>query len=122
MIIALSRIIPQNILFVLECEREYRLTVYHTKLIQIDWLKNIGIIELEGLDLEAVWENIITQLGNIQIEEGKILVEQIQYNDKKEKLLQEIYRLEKQVRVEIQPRKKFGLIQKINRIKRIIKI
>lgn len=67
MIIALSRIIPQNILFVLECEREYRLTVYHTKLIQIDWLKNIGIIELEGLDLEAVWENIITQLGNIQI-------------------------------------------------------
>lgn len=81
-IATLSKIIPQNILFVLE------------------------------------WEGIVTQIGNIKIEEGRTLTEQIENNDEKEKLLQEICRLEKQARGEKQPRKKFDLVQKINRLKR----
>ena len=117
-IITLSKIIPQNILFILEYEGEYRLAIYHTKLIQTEWEKEVKSIELKGFDLESVWENIITQIGNIQIEEGKTLIEQIKFNEEKEKLLQEICKLEKQARGEKQPRKKFDLVQKINRLKR----
>ncbi len=117
-IITLSKIIPQNILFILEYEGEYRLAIYHTKLIQTEWEKEVKSIELKGFDLESVWENIITQIGNIQIEEGKTLIEQIKFNEEKEKLLQEICKLEKQARGEKQPRKKFDLVQKINKLKR----
>lgn len=117
-ILTLSKIIPQNILFVLECDGEYRLAIHHTKLIQTEWEKEVKTIELKGLNLESVWENIITQIGNIKIEEGRTLAEQIESNDEKEKLLQEIFRLEKQARAEIQPRKKFDLVQKINKLKR----
>lgn len=117
-IVTLSKIIPQNVLFVLEYNGEYRLAIFHTKLIQTEWRKNIDNIELKGLNLEAVWENIIIQIGNIQIKKGKSLVEQIEFDNEKEKLLQEIYRLEKQARAEKQPRKKFELVQKINKLKR----
>ena len=117
-IITLSKIIPQNILFILEYEGEYRLAIYHTKLIQTEWEKEVKSIELKGFDLESIWENIITQIGNIQIEEGKTLIEQIKFNEEKEKLLQEICKLEKQARGEKQPRKKFDLVQKINKLKR----
>lgn len=117
-IATLSKIIPQNILFVLEYEGEYRLAIYHTKLIQTEWKKEAKNIELKGLNLESVWENIIIQIGNIKIEEGKTLAEQIESNDKNEKLLQEIFRLEKQARAEVQPRKKFDLVQKINKLKK----
>ena len=117
-IATLSKIIPQNILFVLECEGEYRLAIYHTKLIQTEWEKEVKTIELKGLNLESVWEGIVTQIGNIKIEDGRTLTEQIENNDEKEKLLQEICRLEKQARGEKQPRKKFDLVQKINKLKR----
>jgi len=36
-IIAISKLISQNLLFALECEDEIRLAVYHSKLIQSGW-------------------------------------------------------------------------------------
>lgn len=45
------------------------------------------------------------------------LDEQIEINDKKQKLEKEIAKLEKQARVEKQPKKKFELVQRVNGLK-----
>ena len=115
----ISKLIPQNILFVLEFENEIQLAIYHTKLIHTEWLpKDDTKITLKGLDLDATWENIILQIGEIEIEQGNTLDDQIAIDDKKAKLEKEIARLERQARNEKQPKKKFELVQEINRLKR----
>ena len=117
-IIAISKLISQNLLFALECEDELCLAIYHSKLIKSEWQPKENVkIELKGLDLDSVWENIIKQIGDIQVSQGKTLDEQIAIDDKKAKLEKEIARLEKQARNEKQPKKKFELVQCINNFK-----
>ena len=113
-IATLSKLIPQNILFVLEYENESRLAIYHTKVMQTAWIPTEEHkVELKGLNLDTVWENIVISVGGVNIEKGNTLDEQIEINDKKQKLKKEIARLEKQARAEKQPKKKFELVQRI---------
>lgn len=115
----ISKLIPQNILFILEFENEIQLAIYHTKLIHTEWLpKDDTRITLKGLDLDAIWENIILQIGEIEIEQGNTLDDQIAIDDKKAKLEKEIARLERQARNEKQPKKKFELVQQVNKLKK----
>ena len=117
-IITISKLIPQNMLLVLECDGEAKLATYHTKLMQTEWKPKESLsIELKGLNMDAVWENIIVQIGGIMIEQGNTLDEQIAVNEQKAKLQKEISRLEKLARAEKQPKKKFELVQKINKLK-----
>lgn len=109
-----SKLIPQNILMVLEHEEEAKLAVYHTKLIQTEWMPKSELsVELKGFDLDAVWENIIIQVGGIRMEQGHSLDEQIALDEKRAKIQKEIDRLEKLARAEKQPKKKFELVQEI---------
>ncbi len=111
----LSYLIPQNILFVLECGNESKLAIYHTKLMQTSWKPTIEQkIELKGLNLDTVWENIVIAVGGIDIEQGKTLDEQIIIDEKRQNLEKEIAKLEKQARLEKQSKKKFELVQIIN--------
>lgn len=113
-IATLSKLIPQNILFVLEYENESRLAIYHTKVMQTVWMPTEKQkVDLKGLNLDTVWENIVIAVGRVNIEKGNTLDEQIEINDKKQKLEKEIVRLEKQARAEKQPKKKFELVQRI---------
>lgn len=113
-IVTLSNLIPQNILFVLEFGNESKLAIYHTKLMQTKWkLSAEQKIELKGLNLDTVWENIVIAVGGIDIEQGKTLDEQIIIDEKRQKLEKEIAKLEKQARAEKQPKKKFELVQRI---------
>lgn len=115
----ISKLIPQNMLFILEYENEIKLAIYHTKLIQTPWqAKDSLLIELKGLNLDAVWENIIIHIGGIQIEDGNTLKDQIAVDEKRKKLEKEINRLDKLARKEKQPKKKFELVQEINRLKK----
>ena len=108
----LSKLIPQNILFVLEYENESRLAIYHTKVMQTSWKPTEEQkVELKGLNLDTVWENIVISVGGVNIEKGNTLDEQIEINNKKQKLEKEIARLEKKARTEKQPKKKFELVQ-----------
>lgn len=108
----LSKLIPQNILFVLEYENESRLAIYHTKVMQTSWKPTEEQkVELKGLNLDTVWENIVISVGGVNIEKGNMLDEQIEINNKKQKLEKEIARLEKKARTEKQPKKKFELVQ-----------
>lgn len=101
----LSKLIPQNILFVLEHDGESRLAVYRSKLMQTEW-KPTGSqrVELQGLDLDRAWENIAVAIGGVQVEDGHTLDEQIEADGKRQKLERELARLERLARAEKQPR------------------
>ena len=115
----ISKLINQNMLLVLEYKDECRLAIYHTKLIQSEWQKTADCtVTLRGLDLSTVWQNVVTQVGSIEIEEGHSLEQQIAADEHRTKVQKEINRLEKLARKETQPKKKFELVQKIQELKR----
>ena len=117
-IVQLSKLIPQNILFILEFDGKCKLAVFRTKLIQSEWISSDKCtIQLNGLNIDTVWENIIVQIGGIQIESGNTLDEQIAVYEQRQKLQKEIDRLEKQARAEKQPKKKFEIVQEINKLR-----
>ena len=117
-IITISRLIPQNMLLVLECGGEAKLATYHTKLMKTEWKRKEDLsIELKGLNLDAVWENIIVQIGGITVAQGNTLDEQIAADEQRMKIQKEIDRLTKQAKNEKQPKKKFELAQQINKLK-----
>lgn len=114
----LSRLIEQNMLFVLECENEIKLAVYRNKVISTEWQdKNTTTITLKGLNLDAVWQNIIVQIGDVRIEQGNTLDEQLATDERHAKLQKEIDRLEKLAWAEKQPNKKYELAKRINELK-----
>lgn len=113
-LLQIDKVIPYHLIFVLEYGDKFKLAAYHKKLIQSKWKpKDTAKIELKGLDLDTVWENIIKQIGNIEVSTDLSLDEQIVIDDKKAKLEKEIARLEKQARAEKQPKKKFELVSQI---------
>lgn len=113
-IITLSKLIPQHILFILEYKDESKLAVFHSKLMQADWKKTEEQhIELKGLSLDKLWENIVVTVGNISIEQGNSLDEQIALDETRKKLGKEIDKLEKLARAERQPKKKYEMVQRL---------
>ena len=118
-IATLSKLIPQNILFVLEYENESRLAIYHTKVMQTEWKPTENQqIELQGLNLDTVWENIVKGLECGVWNEELSLDENLALHEQQEKLQKLITKLEKQARTERQPKKKFELHQKITKLKK----
>ena len=115
----LSKLIPQNILFSLQYEDEAQLAVYHTKLIKSDWKSTADIeIRLSGLNLDTVWENIIKDIGEIHVREGKTLTEQILEDERLRVLKRQIEELERKCRTEKQPRRRLELYEKLTSLKK----
>ena len=124
--------IPYHILFILTCDGKAQAWIgykeaavsgkaafkvnkyYHT-----DWvLENELKLEIDGLNMDAIWENFIIQVGDVELEQGNSLDEQIAVDERKEKLIKEIEKLEKQARNEKQPNKKFELVQRVRALKK----
>ena len=117
-IATLSKLIPQNILFVLEYNGESKLAVYRLKVMQTGWKPTEEqCVELQGLNLDKVWENIIRSLELGVWNEELSIDENIELHEKQAKLQKEIARLEKQARAEKQPKKKFELVQQAKKLK-----
>lgn len=113
-IATLSKLIPQNILFVLEYGGESKLAVCYTRVMQTEWKPTEEHkIELQGLNLDRVWENIVVAVGTVNIEHGNSLDEQIAVDEKRQKIEMEIVKLEKKARAEKQPKKKYEMVQRM---------
>lgn len=113
----LSKLIPQNILFVLEYEGKSKLAIYHINLLQTDWQPTDQChVELRGLSFDKIWENLICDIGGLSLKAGNTLDEQILAEAQKQKLGKEIARLEKQARTERQPKKKFEMVQSVKKL------
>ena len=116
----LTKLIPRNIVFALHYEEEVQFAIYHTKLITSNWqllTPNSSFLTIPGLDLDVVWENIVKSIGNIKVEDGNTLKEQIREDDERDKLLKEIAALERKMANEKQPRRKREYFEQIKKLK-----
>ena len=97
------------------------LAVYHSKLFTSSW-KAIDdfTLPLTGLNLESVWENIVSSIGQFSIEEDKSLSEQIKIDEEREKLLRQIATLERQMNATKQPRRKRELFVELQKLKSLL--
>lgn len=92
--------------------------VYHTELVKSDWQNaEEAKLIIQGINVDAVWENIVKNIGQITIEEGSNLTEQIAVNKQKDKLLEQIAVLEKKMLSEKQPRRKREYFEQIKKLK-----
>lgn len=120
-LITLSKLIPQNMVLLLECDGQAKMAVYHTKLLQTPWRDPADLtLAIKGLTMDAVWENVIVQVGKIRLQTGNTLDQQIAIDEQRAKLKKEIARLEKLAWAEKQPKKKFKLAQKISVLRKEI--
>ena len=96
------------------------MAIYHTKFLMSDWGTEPALV-ISGLDMDAVWENIVKTVGTIEVEEGNTLAEQITIDDEKAKLKHQIEQLEGRSRKEKQPRRKLELFEEVQKLKLKIK-
>lgn len=117
-IIMISKLFGQKLLIVLHYENVYQLAIYETRLLKADWKNEEEIsLRLNGLDLGSVWDNFVTQVSGINVQDGNTLVEQINVDGEKEKLRKQITELELRARKEVQAKKKFEMVKLIKQYK-----
>ncbi len=121
-IILLAKSIPQRIVYLLRYEDEVKLAVFHTKLFISPWqhLTPNTSIPLKGLNLDAVWQNIVASVGNMEITDGNSLSEQIHIDEERAKLIRRIETLERQMRSTSQPRRQREIYSEIKKLKLLI--
>ena len=86
-IVMISKLFGQKLLIVLHYDNKYQLAIYETRLLKSDWKNEEEIsLKLNGLDLGSVWDNFVTQVSGINVQDGNTLVEQINEEAEKEKL------------------------------------
>ena len=116
----LSRLIPQKMVIALHFKEQVQFAINHTKLITSDWesdTPDLSFLTLNGLNLDTVWDNIVISIGDIQVEDGKTVAEQITADDQKAKLLAQIAVLERKLANEKQPRRKREYFEQIKKLK-----
>ena len=87
----LTKLIPQRMVFALRFEEQTQFAIYHTKLISSAWQDTEeATLPLSGLNLDTVWENIVTHIGEIEVTEGNTLAEQIKVEDVRTRLKSQI--------------------------------
>ena len=119
----LTKLIPQKMVLALHYGDEVQLAIYHTKVITSAWQpinQKSEIINLTGLTLDTVWENIVKNIGKIDVTEGNTLTEQIAANDQRAKLLAQIATFERKMASEKQPRRKREYFEQIRILKKQI--
>ena len=119
----LSRLIPQKMVIALHFEEQVQFAISHTKLITSDWkhlTPNSSFLILQGLTLDTVWDNIVISIGDIQVEQGKSVAEQISADDKRAKILAQIAVLERKMTIEKQPRRKREYFEQIKKLRNIL--
>lgn len=114
-IIMISKLFGQKLLIVLHYENKYQLAIYETRLLKSNWKNEEEIsLKLNGLDLGSVWNNFVIQVSGIDVQAGNTLIEQINVEAEKEKLRKQIADLELKARKEVQSKKKFEMVQRVN--------
>ena len=114
----LSRIVPQHLLLVLKFEGKARLAVFRQVLMQTEWLNVEDFkITLDGSDLDQIWHHVIMTIGQFELHDGNDIDAQIEYDERKRKLLAQIDALQKKAMREKQPRKKWELMQQVKELK-----
>lgn len=127
--------IPYHILFLLEHNDKYQAWIGYkeksdgnaafksVKYFHTDWLDESEFeLKLDGFDLDSIYSGFVRRIAEYEQSnewnESLTLEENVADIDRIQKLKKEIDRLEKLARKESQPKKKFELVQKINKLKK----
>ena len=114
----LAKYIPQRIVYLLRYEDEAMLAVFHDKLFTSPWRAIYDItLPLSGLNLDAVWGNIVSSIGDFTVEQNKSLTEQIKIDEERAKLERQIAALERQMNATKQPRRKRELFVELQKLR-----
>lgn len=117
-ILLLNKLIPQRMVFALQYGNQTQFAIFHTKLITSDWQPTEKVtLPLAGLNIDAAWENIVKDIGQIEVTAGYTLAEQIVADDRQAKLLTQIESLERKMAKEKQPRRKREYFEQIKKLK-----
>ena len=115
----LLTLIEQRIVLALYYEGKIQLALYYNRLIKSDFQAEEQVrVELLGMKLHDVWNNMSLQLANICAKEGQSAEETLINSIEIEKLHREIEILTKKMWSEKQPNKKLALRQQIKQLNR----
>ena len=126
----IDRGIPYHTVFILTYEGESQLWIAYKEktgsdslsvgnYYQTDWMPSDNVdLSAEGLSLDEVYANLFYALSGLHKDFSKPLKEVIIDYEQRQKLKKEIARLEKQLKKETQPKKKFELHQSIQEMKK----
>ena len=125
-LLQIDREIPYHIVFLLSFENQIQAWIGYKEEAQSgnnefkvsayfhsEWKnKNNFELKIEGLDIDKLYENFVTQISGNQIikRESEDFSDAVERSEKQKQLQKEIDRLEKLARKEIQPKKKFELV------------
>lgn len=114
----IAKMFGQKMLIVLEYEGQCALAIWQTRLIIQEWTDAESLrVEINGLDLDKVWDHIVADAAGLEMQTGQTLDEQLAAQQKREKLEKEIAKLEKQAWNEKQPRKKMMILRELSDLK-----
>lgn len=138
-IVLLAKSIPQHVIYLLRFEDEAMLAVYYIRLFLTPWQHAEGMsLQLRGLNLDVLWENIVRQIvgtslcdvsiadaspvlhsdmSPVQHAKGMSLQEQIETADRRAKLERQIAALEHQMNATKQPRRKREIFLELQKLK-----
>jgi hypothetical protein len=119
----IAKLIPQRILFALHYEDEIQLAIYHTKLFVSEWKCEDHIYNLLSThySLDQVWENIVATIGEVVVEQGNTLNEQIAVDEQRAKIEKEIASLKRQMKATNQSKRKAELYDQIKKLEKNLK-
>ena len=119
----LTRLIPQHMVMALVLDDQVQFAVLHERLFFSPWqLSDDAVLSLDGLNLDAAWQSLVTAIGGINIQGENTLTEQILADEQREKLLKQIAALENKMRTTKQPHRKLELHQEIQKLKKFLEI
>lgn len=120
-IILLAKSIPQRVIYLLRFEDEALLAVYHSKLFTAPWQPiDSTTVPLSGLNLDAVWQSVVSSIGQFSVEQENSLTEQIKVEEERDKLLRQIAVLERQMNATKQPRRKRELFLEFQKLLKML--
>lgn len=117
-IVLLAKSIPQRVIYILRFEDEAMLAVYHSKLFTSPWQPLDSVwVPLSGLNLDIVWEAIVSSVGQFIVAHENSLTEQIKVNEERDRLLRQIAALEHQMNASKQPKRKRELFLQLQKLR-----
>jgi len=118
-LILLSKLIDQRMLFALQFENKLRFGAYYAERMLFSENKPVNAwkLNLNGHDMKTVWENLVAEIAGIKIVSGRSLDEIILGNERRDKLINQLNKMEMKAMKENQPRRKWQYAEEITRLK-----
>ena len=112
-----KKLFNQNMIFSLKFKDNFVPAVYmkNGTFLQGAWRKELSL-ELNGLNLDEVWDNFIIQIGDIQLEGNNSVEEQVALDNKRQELTVKIEVLKRRIYKEKQARRKYDLNKELKQL------